>query len=90
MNYNITIQSNGPLYLVPTDEECDDIDSNEYNFVVSASEMSFTFNDALPYYTYTVFIRASTSAGYGPESDTLIVETAEGGTYYYYYLLFIL
>lgn len=79
LNYSITIQSNGPQYLVPSSEECD-IDLNVYNYEVSADTTSFIFSEALPYYTYSVFIRASTSVGYGPASDTSVIITAEAGT----------
>lgn len=78
LNYNIIIQSHGPLYIIPAGENCN-TDLNSHNFTVSADTTSLDFVDALPYYNYSVSLHASTSVGYGPASDVLIVITSEAG-----------
>lgn len=78
VNYSVVVQSNGPLYLVPEFDDCN-TDTKTYTSTVDPNKNSFNFADGLPYYSYVVSIRAGTSAGYGPQSNTQTVFTLQTG-----------
>ena len=47
---------------------------------IGSSKLSYEIAHLLPFTTYTISIAAETSAGIGPFSDPITVQTSEAGT----------
>lgn len=76
LNYNFSINSNGPLYDVPQDKECY-VDKITSSYIRNADVNILQFNQSAPFHSYNISIKVSTSAGYGP-SNSFTVMTSEG------------
>lgn len=78
LTYNITVETVGPLYNVPEDEQCI-LPRATYTTEVDESQTTSEFNDGFPYHNYTATVKVATSVGYGPESNAIIIHTTEAG-----------
>lgn len=78
LTYNVTIEPTGPLYDVSVDEECSQT-TETYTIEVDGSQTAHQYSYGLPFNNYSAFVTVATSVGYGPESNTIIVHTADSG-----------
>lgn len=77
LSYNATMTFQGPLYEVP--ESCLSNDTPPLVFNINANQTTYEFAEARPYHVYNINVKASTSRGFGTESEQKNVTTKRTG-----------
>lgn len=65
----------GPIYVLG--EDCSQTNSTSTNYT---NDLSYTFDDLMPYYNYSVRIQAENFAGYGEVAEE-VAQTAQARNY---------